>query len=225
MSSKFIIKNYDTNSDNVDENKKVEYPLPKLPFYFIILGKRGSGKTVLLNRVIEFYKEVFEPENIILMTDTLYTDPIWQNCENVLFKNAYDHFDEDAVQSLIDESKENRVQKLLILDDLAGTVGKTTDTLNDLVTKLALRGRHYKISVIFTTQKYNLINPKIRSNASHWAIFNLKNKKEEKLMIDELSGYNNDLETAYETITREPHNFIYINKDSEIFSNFTEKYF
>ena len=85
---------------------------------------------------------------------------------------------------------------------------------------LFYQGRHHKISLIITTQKIKDIPHGMRTNCSHIICFNLKNQKEERDFANE-NAYIADIHKHYVQATKEPYNFLYINKElNKVYHNF-----
>jgi DNA helicase HerA-like ATPase len=74
---------------------------------------------------------------------------------------------------------------LIVLDDLAD---RFKPNKTSVLSNLAIRGRHYNISYIFTSQKYRFVPPAIRSNSLVKLFWHLTNQKE----IDAISEENFD---------------------------------
>ncbi len=99
---------------------------------------------------------------------------------------------------------------LIILDDLAAE----RKFYNSKITKSSIfNSRHYKISMILTTQVYNCIPPQIRINNSNLILFQSANKKEIQKIYEENNGKLtfNEFYQLYEKITSEPYGFLQCN--------------
>ena len=87
---------------------------------------------------------------------------------------------------------------------------------------LFTRGRHNAISCILSTQKYNVLAPIIRLNASALFIFRLKNMNEEKSFLEENSAFV-DKRTLYDmyqqAVNFAPYSFFYINTNAKDVNN------
>ena len=109
----------------------------------------------------------------------------------------FDEYDGDALQKIIDTQhkvieyqKKNKMKKLfsclLIIDDFAEdrVFMKYSKVLHGLYTK----SRHFGLSVITATQKYNALAPIVGLNTSSLYIFKFKNMKEIDTFIEEQSA-------------------------------------
>lgn len=163
----------------------IQKVLKRLPLAMLMIGKRRSGKTHLLIRMLnsKYFKENFD--TIYVFSPTVNLDKTWDaiNNEEVVL---YDEYDESTIndilkiQEITHESKRQNV--LIILDDLAEKLkGKRGNVLEMLATK----GRHFNASFIFTSQKYNSVPTIIRNNSDEMIFFKVSNNQELKTIVDE----------------------------------------
>jgi hypothetical protein len=147
----------------------------------LIVGERQSGKTIL---TIELLKQIGGNYDFIcIFSATAGMDSAWKSA-NLKNTTMYDEFNEEIILELMEEQKLNPERKILVvLDDFAEELkGSRKSALNQLATK----GRHYRISFIFTTQKYNFAPPVIRNNVQEIVIFKINNGKEMNTIKTEL---------------------------------------
>ena len=99
---------------------------------------------------------------------------------------------------------------------------RTTLRYSNILHGLFTRGRHSAISCILSTQKYNVLAPIIRLNASALFIFRLKNMNEVNAFLEENSALV-DKSTLYEmyqkAVNFAPYSFFYINTNANDVSN------
>ena len=93
---------------------------------------------------------------------------------------------------------------------------------------LFARGRHNAISCILSTQKYNVLAPIMRLNASALFIFRLKNMNEVNSFLEENSALV-DKRTLYDmyqqAVNFAPYSFFYINTNAKDVNNMFEQRF
>ena len=99
-------------------------------------------------------------------------------------------------------------QHLLILDDCIEDLKKSTQ--KSKLNKAICNGRHFKLSTIITTQRYNKLNTLIRSNADMISIFRTENNGEYRTIEDDLTIDNNLLKDVYDFATEKPNGFLHI---------------
>lgn len=222
--------------------------VPTLPCSMLILAPSNSGKTILLTSLIEnIYRSCFE--RVYIFSPSIEVDSSWLSTKKfqseimkVDDKNEqlyFDTYDEEALANIIDtqhkvilKMKETNARKLysiaVIIDDMADDrkVGHSK-VLNSLYT----RCRHNMISVFLSSQKLRTsISPIIRSNATTYIIYRIRNEKELQSIIEEISGLTSKKDTydIYSLATKDDYSFLYVNLKSknlnEIFyKNFSER--
>ena len=88
--------------------------------------------------------------------------------------------------------------------------------------KLFVMGRHYKCSLLLTSQKYRAIPSIMRANSTHVAAFAMRNTLEKKSFFEDHDAEG--LPEKFELGTSQPHGFFFLIKDSwRCFSNFEEE--
>jgi hypothetical protein len=99
---------------------------------------------------------------------------------------------------------------LLVIDDFAEdrVFMKYSKVLHGLYTK----SRHFGLSVITATQKYNALAPIVRLNTSSLYIFKLKNMKDIDTFIEEQSALvdKKTLYDIYKIATEEAYSFLFV---------------
>jgi hypothetical protein len=221
---------------NIDypENKKIPEPLPKLPFRMLLVACSGSGKTLTVGNMLarrEFaYKKIFK-ENIFLFSPTFELDDPSMHGVDIDEENLFKTFDESVVEDIFEDQKKliNRWGKqkaphiLLIFDDMVTMLNQSkTSTL----TRLFFSARHWKISLILTTQSYKNTSKAIRLNCSHMTVFKCNNK--ERDLIGEENILDVDVwREVYGMATSAPYSFLYVDNTKQVrerfFINFTER--
>lgn len=189
----------------------IQKVLERLPLAMLINGKRRSGKTHLLIKMLnsKYFKKKFD--RIYIFSPTITLDKSWEDVKN---KNAlfYDVYDENTIEMILRLQKrtpeEERKHVLIILDDLAEKLkGKRGNVLEQLATK----GRHFKVSFIFTTQKYNATPTVIRNNADEIIFFRISNNFELKTVLEEYSNKDFNFEDLLDYAT-DDYNYLLIVK-------------
>lgn len=210
-----------------DQLTRVKYDdrLPEVPFLFLIFAPTASGKSVLLtNLIYRQYLDVFD--QIVFFSPTVSHDtslkPIWNDDEIVkIDKNL--KFIDQIVEELVAEQKnthpDDRKHMLIVFDDCLGFFRR-----GGYLNYLCSRYRHYKISILITSQKFKDIPTLIRSNSTGIVIFKTRNKKEYTAIEDEYGGLIANFEECYKYATKDKYNFLYINaKKGECYKNFTQQ--
>ncbi|CAE7941936.1 unnamed protein product [Symbiodinium sp. KB8] len=142
-------------------------------------------------------------------------------------KTYFEEYNPEALNQIIstqhkviDYQKKNKQKSLhsilIVIDDFADDPKfvRYSNILNSLFT----RGRHNAISVLLSTQKYNVLAPIVRLNASALFIFRLKNMNEVNSFLEENSALVNkdELYEMYRlAINDAPYSFLYINTNAK----------
>lgn len=97
---------------------------------------------------------------------------------------------------------------LIILDDVLNLLPKSTQNskINDLYTN----HRHFKTSIITTSQVYNKLNTTIRRNADMLSLFGTENQTEYDAIKNDWTIDKNLFENVWNYATREPYSFLHI---------------
>ena len=106
-------------------------------------------------------------------------------------------------------------QMLIVIDGLADDTNFTRKS--QLLHQLYIRGRHYMISTITSTQVYKQISPIVRKNMTHVFIHRLRNYGDLEPIVEELSA-TYDKETLlqiYNEAVSEDYGFLYVNSMSK----------
>ena len=164
--------------------------LPKPVFRLLLIGKSGSGKSMIIANMIlnkDWYWKNGSPiwDQIYIMSPTISFDPVWKSLTKepkVLERlSMTDKFDLNTIKGILNSGTRNL--KLFILDDFISHVKKQQEMAD-----LFFRSRHINMSVVLVSQSYTSSIPKtIRLNASDYIIFDFGSEKERKIMKEELS--------------------------------------
>lgn len=191
--------------------------LPKGSYYiWLVIGKRGSGKSNLVLNALEnkdVYKKYYD--NIFLVSPTAMRDKKFEKLCDELEKEdkCFDTCDDEVVNEIMgriqkfnDEyKKKGKPRNLIIFDDCLSMLPKSTQK-NSAFNKLIVGNRHFKTDVFITSQQFKKINPLIRANADMVSFFKNDNKTEKKSFMEEY-GITEDL---LEDATDDKHSFLHI---------------
>jgi hypothetical protein len=165
-------------------------------FNCIICGKPGSGKTTLLKYLLRsdgfFYKKfdyiICLSPSIVEFKD-LFISKIFQSsefsCDWIMEKLQF-----------INSLKFNKIDVLLIIDDFVSQMDK--NKFDEKLTSIAFNRRHLLdngiLSIIQTTQKYNVIPTRIRCCFNVLILFNCNKNEiltiEKELIFDDVDFQN-----------------------------------
>ena len=210
--------------------------MPKLPARMLCVASSTGGKTVLIqNLILKIYRGSFE--RIHIFSPSVHVDDTWTPVKKYITdvmkvdtekeKLYYEDYDPielkkiiETQHKVIDFQKKNKQKDLfsilIVVDDFADDPKfvRYSSILHGLFT----RGRHNAISCILSTQKYNVLAPIIRLNASALFIFRLKNMNEVNSFLDENSALV-DKKSLYDmyqqAVNYAPYSFFYINTNAK----------
>ena len=196
------IPNYDIDDDVAANFTQLYDFMPDRCFRMLICGPSGSGKTNTLMHMIY---------------NLLYFDKIYlyaKNLEQSKYRNLMKEFEpwsEEAGYDIIEASNDKIIpvknlngdnQKIAIFDDFV------CDKNQKPIENYFIQGRHKNCCAIYLSQSYYKTPKDIRLNCSHFVIYDFPSANEKSLICRE----NNVSEQLYERATRDPSDFIYINK-------------
>jgi hypothetical protein len=202
-------------------NKKPEFDLPEVfpstAFSFLITAPTRSGKSVgivnlLYNDSINFKKQ-FPAGNIFYISPTVQLDDTLKavmNDDHIVKIDDFDSIDslDTVLSEIIKEQKEtqedDRENVLIILDDCIDYL-KKSKVLANLTTK----NRHYRISLIITTQSFRSVAPLIRKNVSSHLFYKMYSMKEIQSISEEILSSFEDGLKYYKIATEKPFSFLY----------------
>jgi len=216
-----------------DDKPTFERPIPEpLPgsdgecFVLTLVGPRSSGKSVVISNLVlreEMMRGLFE--EIIIISPTIYSDSTARFLIKEVGKDrVYEAYSEEIIQGLInsvkDKERHERQMKLIILDDVIGSIPK----YNSLVYNLTSKARHWSISMIISTQNLRELPPVCRNNTTNWAFFRSGNLKEIGKMMEEMGslGSPDNCYALYTHCVEEPHKFMYVDTKFNVYKCFTD---
>ena len=204
----------------------------KLPTRAIICAPSGGGKTVLLsNLILDVYRNCFS--RIYVFSPSIDIDYTWVPVKKYIEEDLkaveteddkfhFSEYDSEALEKIIDTQhkvtdfmKKHKYktlyQILIVIDDFADDPSFTRQS--KLLHQLYVRGRHNSILTITSTQKYNVIAPIVRVNATQLYVFRLRSYKDLEAIVEELSAITDKktLVDIYNAATAQPFSFLYVN--------------
>lgn len=217
-----IIK-YETKKNALPKSSGMEAGvIPNFPNMQLYVGKSGSGKSNLLcNMVMEkslmgdFFDEVYlisPTANTDDLVDHLKLKPenIWSDLNQAVIdlETLLDNQEFEIEQNGIEATAKNN-KVLVICDDC---IGNKAFVKSDILTKLAIHGRHNLISSIICTQSYTKVPRVIRLQAQGLALFP-SSQDEVKLLCEDYCPAGNSKKQFNKIIafaTDELYSFLYI---------------
>jgi GTPase SAR1 family protein len=210
-------------------------PLPIKSFAMLICGAPGSGKTNLLLYLLmskgkkKYYRKFFD--RIYLISGSLATLPK-KFIEKIPEDQVFSEYNEDILIDIINGLKDGpNYNSLLILDDVIRSISRSRN-----LSKVFLNRRHIThneneegnggLSVMLTTQKYNLAPLEFRNAMSDIIIFKSGNAQEINAIKSELMT---DLSTELQDkllkeAWKEKYSFLMIKPNQDIQNKYYIKF-
>lgn len=189
MNVDYKIEPVQTEKDQIKHPKLAdEGVIPKLNTSNIIVGKSGSGKSVLLVNLMtrkEFYGGVFD--RVILISPTGESDDVQMALKvkpSLIFtdlKLAVEVLGtvEKVQEQLIKEKGANGAPKICVICD--DCVGDNNFMKSKEFTNLFIKSRHYNVTVFFLTQHFKRLPKIARLQASTLFFYAISNSEAECL--------------------------------------------
>ena len=215
-------------------------PLPSKSFAFLIVGQPGSGKTTLWNSLLLSHPTKKKPntpkflyklfDHIYLISPSLQTLPL--NKLNLNPDRMFNQYTDQLLEDILELEKDGEnLNNLIIIDDSVRDL-----TRSKVLCRTILNRRHCTqnndeegkagLSIMITSQKYNMVPMALRLNMSNVIVFRSENQRELDTIKNELLGdltkdqQNELLKTAW----KEPYDFLFIDnfkpKKQRYFRNF-----
>lgn len=201
-------------------------PKDKNAFISIICGRRNSGKTSLLIKMLlhpQLLKGKFDA--VFLINPTYLLD---HKYSIIKFTEVYTEFDTEIIESIKNFCLEQTLLDpkknfLLILDDCISHEDFKSNQSYNILNELACNSRHINLSVIVLTQVFKGVSLTMRRQADYVIFFNNKNHEELSSLYDEFGiGTKKDfMELLNSNVFKERHDFILIdNIQDKMYRNF-----
>ena len=228
MNIEYAIKDVSTGKSRIKQPKLVEAGvLPPLGSSIIIVGRSGSGKTVLLHSLLNdkrFYSGFFDI--MILISPTANSDDVQKKLgvdPGFIITDLV-----KAVQVLTDlqesqekEIKENGIEKsprvAVIFDDVVANVKFMN---SPAFTAQFIRSRHFNTTVFLLSQHWKRVPRICRLQASFLVFFGMS--ESDAAMLAEEFSPKGITKQKFQLLIEEPHSFLSISTKSPDKERFRE---
>jgi hypothetical protein len=190
-------------------------------FLAYIVGRRGMGKSYLLIQMLlhpNLLNNKFD--EVFLVNPNYEYDPKYHV---VKFTEVMTDYDNEKMYTLIEKFKEEPDKKrLIIFDDCIAEHEFKKISNEHPMNEMAVNGRHWGVSMIILSQKYNAISSTIRAQLDYLIMFQIKNHAELDSIYKEFGiGSKNEFYDLIQTVYQSQHDTLLINNiDGQYYLNF-----
>ncbi|KAJ3029266.1 hypothetical protein HDV00_009678 [Rhizophlyctis rosea] len=196
--------------------KDLPVPLPQPgKICWTLLGKRQSGKTLLLCNLIRAYRRQMDP--IVILSPTLHLDPKWESVSHYDNVVGSDRVNDDVLYGIVQMQKERfdkehpeDYQCLLVVDDAGNDFRRAN--LRQMMNVLYTTFRHYGGNLICGIQSPQHMESTQISNSTQWCIWDTNQRSLKKIATDLATSRMSEkaLEEYIRENTKPLYSFVFI---------------
>jgi hypothetical protein len=181
----------------------------------LILGKPGSGKTSILYSLFKSKKLLKGTyDKVFLFRPTLsgasMKDDIFEKLPQ---GQRYHELNYENLLNMVENLDEGN--NCLIFDDMTAYL-KNND-IRKLLQEIIYNRRHMHISIYFLCQTWHSIHKDIRRLFNNLIVFKTSKNELETIFQELIAGYKDKTDEIYLFTFDKPHNYLFINVDSQRF--------
>ena len=200
----------------------------------LIVAPSNSGKTTMIVNLLlrKVFGVIVHYEVVHIFSPTCRSDASWDLVQEDVYRphkikcadgkrrmtaeiQLHDTFDQDHIQELLTEQealpKKERPNTLMIIDDFASDFRDT-----QVMSRLAMRGRHSRMFLWISTQLYRKIPRSIRVNMPYYIFFQV-NQNELKTIAEELATSKiQDFIKVFQQCTNKAYSFFCVNMKKSV---------
>ena len=200
--------------------------IPDAPVRALVLGRSQlSGKsTIFFNYLCrsDLMKDIYEPENIYIVSNSIDTDPKINSMIEFLEiprSNTFSIYDEGMLEGIYEEIKDvylkgkaegRTIHSCIVVDDCSFG-NNFTSKKSGILARIYQNGRHVCCSCWITAQHYSDIPTAIRNNATAVFIFQMNRRQTDAIVEDHSFIDPKVFRKKLQYTTKEPHSFMFIN--------------
>ena len=194
--------------------KSPKEPFHNQSFFYLIVGRAGSGKTTfLMNMLQQPYKKVFR--NILYVCPSSSKQSVQNNpLADLEPEDMFDNLSYDVQERIVDlkdeydKQKDKNYNQLLIIDDCASFLKDKANI--KMLNELSMNRRHLNLSIVLLVQYLVLVPASVRSQVSSVILFKPSNNKDYDVLKREFLNMKHDKFTEF-------INFVFKDKHDHLF--------
>lgn len=179
-----------------------------------ICGMRGSGKSYLTKHLIDTYYDLFQ--SVLIICPSNFSNFYERNKYNVV-EEYHPKLITDIMDKMAQVNKDKNKRDpdfkhiLIVLDDCIADINLNK---SKELRQLVVRGRHFGISLLITTQYVKSVPPLVRNNTQYYFL-SRQNRASLDIVEKELNLFKNkhDFEQML-SLAGQDYKFIIINTDA-----------
>ena len=230
--SDLVVKPINNNSKDLIKNPELSNlnVIPKLLTSSLIVGRSGSGKSILMNYMIN-HKDMFKGwfDLIVLISPTCTTDDVQiafgaDECIDDL--DMADEFLNNLMElqkkNIEEYSAEHASKICIVFDDIIGHTFLNSNSFTACFTKC----RHYNFTVFCLSQQYKSIPKKCRLQTNGLFFFK-SSDTETQSVVDDFNPPNCSRKKFLNVIQQangDDHGFLYINMKSPFSTRYRKNF-
>lgn len=186
-------------------------------FFMTFVGARRSGKSTLIKKMLnskDYLKDYFKEENIFIICPTLDLNDDYDNLSKA---RKFSTPDPQLLYDIMEEQKFNITsygkkrtpEVLVIFDDCADN---NILRFGGIIDTLAVRGRHFKINIMVSSQRMSAVSRTARLNSDFFIVFSPYNFSEIEQFIEQYVAKKDRKETIQkiQDVFEEPYAYIVV---------------
>jgi hypothetical protein len=153
--------------------------------HYVMIGKRGSGKSTAVRSIVENLWKNKRIENCIVFSPTDKMNNFYSSF--IQKENIYFELEPEIIENILKKQKQNKKANIcVVLDDCLSSKGDFMKNL--IISELLFNGRHYRITYILTMQFPLIIKPELRCNFDYVLLLADDTISNQKRIFDYYAG-------------------------------------